>query len=259
MAIRRLHLLHGREERERTGLFLIEGVRFLLAADRRKVRCETLVVAPDLLHHRMARQTVRRWQSAGVPVLEVPPGVFHHLSGSDEPQGIAAAVPVQWERLAEVSPHDGLCWIVLGSIQSPGNLGSILRTADAVGAAGIVFLDPDVDPYDPACVRASMGALFSLRLVRASPAELLAWKRRHSVFLVGTAPDAAADYQEIRYPAPTAIWMGWERRGIPSEHRAFCDTLVRIPMRGDGDSLNVAVATGVALYEVLNQDRRRPG
>jgi TrmH family RNA methyltransferase len=111
------------------------------------------------------------------------------------------------------------------------------------------------DPYDPASVRASMGALFSQRFVRTTAEELFAWTRRHHCLLAGTSPAGAADYRAVSYRPPTVLFMGSERKGLPPEHQARCDAVVRIPMVGSSDSLNLAVATSVMLYEIFNQRR----
>ena len=141
-------------------------------------------------------------------------------------------------------------------MQSPGNLGTILRCCDAVGCAGVILLGKATDPYDPACVRASMGALFTQRFVRCTPEEFMAWKQKHGCLLVGTSPHAGDDYQKATYPAPVVLFMGSERKGLPPEFQTLCDRMVRIPMIGSSDSLNLAMATSVLLYEVFNQRRQ---
>ena len=135
------------------------------------------------------------------------------------------------------------------------SLAAILRTCDAVGGAGVILLGSTTDPYDPAAVRASMGAIFSQRLARTSFAELTAWCGRHSVAVVGTSPSAPLDYQAVAYQSPLVLLMGSEPRGLSSEQQALCDLTVNIPMVGHSDSLNLAVATGIMLYEVFNQRR----
>ena len=135
-------------------------------------------------------------------------------------------------------------------MQSPGNLGTILRTCEAVGAAGVILLGPQADPYDPSAIRATMGALFAQRLVRATWDEFAAWKRRHGCLLVGTSPSGKIDYRAVAYTPPTVLWMGWERQGLSPEQQALCDVMARIPMAGRSDSLNLAVSTGVMLYEI---------
>jgi TrmH family RNA methyltransferase len=146
--------------------------------------------------------------------------------------------------------------VALDAIQYPGNLGTILRTCDATGAAGVILLGATSDPYDPESVRASVGAIFSLQLARASPAEFAAWKRERGISVAGTSPAAALDYRAAAYAPPVVLLMGCERSGLPPALQALCDVLVRIPMVGRSDSLNLAVATSLMLYEVFRQ--RRP-
>jgi TrmH family RNA methyltransferase len=140
-------------------------------------------------------------------------------------------------------------------VQYPGNLGTILRTCDAVGGAGLILVGPATDPYDPAAVRASMGAVFSQRLVRASREELAAWKRRHTCLVVGTSPAAAAHYRTVSYRPPVVLCMGSEGHGLSQDLKALCDVMVRIPMVGRCDSLNVGVAASIVLYEIEHQHR----
>jgi RNA methyltransferase, TrmH family len=256
-AVRRFRALHLREERDRAGLFVAEGVRFLSQAVEERARIESLLIAPTLLTHAIGRRRVRQLRGAGVPCLEVTPEVLQSVALSDDPQGVCVVVRQGWRRLRTTHPADGLCWIVLSRIHSPGNLGSLVRTADAVGAGGILFLGDGPDPYDPATVRASMGAIFSQRFIRATTAELAEWRRQHGAFLVGTSPSAAHEYRAVEYRPPTLLFVGDERKGLTTEEQALCDTVVRIPMVGRADSLNLSVATAVVLYEVFHQRRGR--
>jgi TrmH family RNA methyltransferase len=245
--------LQTRQARDRAGLFFIEGIRFVAQAMRQDVPVETLVVAPGLLLNPFGQKLVRLLRGAGTPCLTVSPDVFRHISLALEPQGIGAVIQQRWHPLERVRPSDGLCWIALDEVQSPGNLGSIVRTADAVGAAGVVLLGTATDPFHPTAVRASMGSMFSQRFVRASPAEFAAWKNQHACTLIGTSPTAALDYRAARYQPPVVLFMGCERQGLSQEHQAMSDLMVKIPMVGRCDSLNLAVATGVMLYEIFNQ------
>ena len=142
------------------------------------------------------------------------------------------------------------------SIQDPGNLGTILRTLDAVGGSGLILLDHSTDPYDATALRASMGAVFSQQLVRASFSDFARWKQAGNFQLVGTSGSAREDYHEFSYPDPMVLLMGSERLGLQEEHLKLCDGLVAIPMVGRSDSLNLSVATGVVLYEIFNQRRQ---
>jgi TrmH family RNA methyltransferase len=255
--IKQLRALSQRKERDVRGLFFVEGIRIVTEALETEAGIETAVVAPDLLTSAHGRDVAQRLRRRGVPVLEVTGDLFRRLSVKEGPQGLAAVVRQRWERLAAVRPGPEPAWVALDAVQDPGNLGTILRTSDAVGGAGVILVGATTDPYDPAAVRASMGAVFSQRLVRATVAELAAWKGQHALFLVGTSDKAAADYQALRYPRPTVLFMGSEQKGLTAEEQALCDALVRIPMVGRSDSLNLAVATGVTLYEVFNQHRAR--
>lgn len=254
-AIKRIRRLHAREERTHTGLYYVEGLRFVVQALRHHAKIETLVVCPPLLTHPSAASLVRRQRRAGTPVLEVTPDVLYSLALVDDPQGLGAVVRQRWEPLSHVAPGDELCWLVHDVVRSPGNLGAILRTSEAVGGAGVILLGDAIDPYDPAVARSTMGTVFAQRFVRTGVDDFVRWRRTHGYYLAGTSPAAATDYHEMAYPAPTLLLMGGERKGLSPELRELCDTLVRIPMVGDVDSLNLAVATGVMLYELFNQRR----
>lgn len=255
--IRRLRLLQSREERDKTGLYLIDGVRFLSQAVKQNVKIETVFVAPELLQNSAAQRLVRKLQRDGVPILRVTPEVYHSVSQAEEPQGIGAIARQKWERLDQVRPSRGLCWLAVEAVQAPGNFGTILRASEAVGGVGVILIGAEADPYDPATVWASMGALFNQRLIRAAPQEFAEWKKRRQCALIGTSPTAAQDYTAVAYPDCSILLIGGEKRGLSDFMLDLCDLRVKIPMTGSADSLNVAVATGVLLYEIFNQKRGR--
>jgi TrmH family RNA methyltransferase len=188
-------------------------------------------------------------------VLEVTAEVFRSLSAKEGPQGIGGVIRQRWLPLADADPEEGLCWVALDAVQDPGNLGTVLRTSDAVGAAGVILLGQTTDPHDPGALRASMGAVFTQRLVRAGFDQLLSWKDAHGCSLVGTSDAADAEYREVSYGPRLILLMGSERQGLSREQQAQCDLVVRIPMAGKSDSLNLAVASGVMLYEIFHQRR----
>ncbi len=252
-----IHRLRTRQFREQTHLCYVEGIRAVAQAIKHRVPIEALVVCPKLLAHAAAQKLVRQQRRINTPILEVTPEVMQHLDLVADSQGIGAVVHQQWEPLAGVHPGDELCWIALQTVHSPGNLGTILRTSDAVGGAGVILLGERVDPYEPSCVRATMGSLFAQRFVRTTLAEFIRWKQRYRVQLIGTSPAGAVEYRAVRYRAPLVLLMGDERKGLPPELQALCDVMVNIPMVGSPDSLNVAVATGVMLYEIFHQRRKR--
>ena len=261
--IKAIRKLHERKYRQESGLFLIEGLRIVAEAAAHGVQFDTLVAAPDLLESDFGLKLVDEQRARGVPLLEISADVFRRLSLKEGPQGLAALVRQRWQPLEEVrldTSRGGTSgtWVVLDSVADPGNLGTILRTHDAVGGQGVILLDQSTDPYDPTAVRGSMGALFSQDLVRASFAEFARWKRENGYPLVGTSDKAPVDYHAYHYPPALLVLMGSERQGLQEQHLALCDEVVRIPMLGKSDSLNLAVATAVVLYEILNQRREKP-
>jgi TrmH family RNA methyltransferase len=256
-AIKQIRALAARKERDRSGLFFVEGIRLVTEAVQVGAEIVQGVVAPDLLKGTVGREVAAALRAPGGPCLEVSADVFAGLSAKEGPQGLGAVVRQRWERLDDRGRQAaGLGWVALDAVQDPGNLGTILRTSDAVGAAGVILVGPTTDPYDPAAVRASMGAIFTQRLIRASWAEFAAWKQQIDITLIGASDKAAADYQALTYRPPLVLFMGSERQGLSAEQQALCDGMVRIPMVGRSDSLNLAVATGVVLYEIFNQQRR---
>jgi TrmH family RNA methyltransferase len=253
--IKLIRSLRNRKDRERAGLFFVEGIRIVGEAAQLGADIQELVVAPQLLTSPFGREIVEAQKRAGVACLEVTAEVFKRFSLKEGPPGIGALVRPRWDPLETVSLSSELGWVALDAVQDPGNLGSILRTSDAVGGAGVILIEHTTDPYDPAAVRASMGAIFSQRLVRSSLAQFADWKRRHQVFVVGTSGSASTDYQVIAYRPPLVLFMGSERLGLSDEQQALCDVMVSIPMLGRSDSLNLAVATSLVLYEIFNQRR----
>ena len=246
--------MSSRAERDRTGRFFAEGLRFVAQAAAHGA-IESVLVVPKTLEHPFGRKLRRQLEARGVPVWETTPELFLRLSRAEEPQWIGAVARQRWDRLDRVSSSPGLCWVALDTVRSPGNLGTILRTGEAVGASGLILIGDSVDPYDPACVRATMGAVFGQRFVRTTAQEFIAWKQRTGARLIGTSPHAKQDYRAVTYPPGTVLFMGGERQGLSEERQRLCDDTVRIPMVGAGDSLNLAVATAVMLYEVFGQRR----
>ena len=272
--IKAIRALSQRKRRQETGLFFAEGIRLAGEAVQTGADVETLVVALELLRSDFGRDTVRRARTEGVEILEVGADVFRSLSGKDGPAGVGVVARQRWAALdeagvglgrvdaalADASTNDAaaavtLGWVVLEDVGNPGNLGSILRTSDAVGGAGVILLGDTVDPYDPASVRGSMGAVFTQQIVRSSLEALIDWKRRIGIPMIGTSDAAPVDFRSAAYAPPLLLCLGGEQHGLSKEVMEACDTVVRIPMAGRADSLNLAVAAGVMLYEVLSRVR----
>jgi len=253
--IKAIRKLAERKERQQTGTFFMEGLRIVGEAMQRGWELQHLIVAPELLVSLFGRQLVEQAVESGISILEVSTEVFQSLSVKEGPQGIAGVGRQRWTRLEDVSLSSGGTWIALDSVADPGNLGTILRTSDAAGCKGVILLDQSTDPYDPAAIRGSMGAVFSQPLVKTTLAEFARWKRENQVSVIGTSDKARQDYHGYRYPPALVVLMGSERFGLQEHHIALCDEMVSIPMQGTSDSLNLAVATALVVYEVLNQRR----
>jgi TrmH family RNA methyltransferase len=257
--IKQIRKLREKKERLQTGLFYIEGLRIVIEALQQGADVECLVVAPDLLTSEFGWQKVEEENRRGIQVLQVGQAVFTSLASKENPQGIAAVVRQRWQDASSLRLTSQELWVALDSVADPGNLGTILRTNDAVGGKGVILLDNSTDPYDLSTIRASMGAIFSQGLVKTTFEQFLQWKQGHDYALIGTSDSASADYRQASYPLPMLLLMGSERLGLSEEHMRACDQLVSIPMVGRSDSLNLAVAAGVMLYEIFNQQRERSG
>ena len=253
--VNRIRTLQDRKGRSETDFYVIEGLRHLVRAVKMKQEIEALYVSPETLTHEVGRRYIRQLRLSGVVCYHLSADLYRSLTLAAEPQGVIAIMKQKWEPLEKIRPSNGLCWIVVETVQSSGNLGTILRTAEAVGGAGVIFLGDSTDPFDPACVRASMGSIFSQRFVRTDIERFQRWRRGNPFTLVGTSPSATKDYHQISYPRPTFLMMGCERKGLSEELLGACDLTARIPMSPQADSLNVAIATGIMLYEIYNQRR----
>lgn len=251
--IKLIRKLREKKNRQESGLFYIEGLRIVIEAFEKNAGIETLIVSDELLQSDKGNALVEKAKKHDVDVLEVSKNVFESIALKENPQGLGAIVKQRDSNLADLSPDDFGLWTAFDSIADPGNLGTVMRTMDAVGGKGILLIGQSVDPYDPSAVRASMGALFSLKIVKASSLEFLQWKKGHPVTLIGTSDKARASYTEISYPKDLILLMGSERQGMQPELEKMCDTVVQIPMIGSSDSLNLAIANAVVLYEIFNQ------
>ena len=252
--IRQARALTRRKERDATGLCLVEGIfhvgEALAAADAGRATVEYLLYAPDRLISDFGRGLVARAAAAGVSVYEVAAEVLAGVAEKDNPQGLLAVVRPRRYQLDELDAG-GFPWgVALVAPQDPGNVGTVLRTIDAVGASGLLLLDGGVDALHPVVVRASMGVVFHRPIVSASFADFLSWARAGGRQLIATSARGRGDYRATLYALPLVLLLGSEREGLSAEQVAAADDLVRLPMRGRVTSLNLAVAAGVLLYAI---------
>lgn len=237
--------------RDREQAFLAEGLKLVLDALDAGWAIKTLIYAKAGRGNATVEKAAARTVASGGLVLEVPEKVLGAITRRDNPQMVAAVFEQQFARLGDIRPEAGDVWVALDRVRDPGNLGTIIRTVDAVGAKGVILVGDTTDPYSLETVRATMGSLFSVKLARAREEEFLAWRKGCGARIVGTHLEGAVDYRLEDYGnGPTVLLMGNEQQGLPPSLAGTCDALVRIPQAGRADSLNLSVATGVMLYEI---------
>lgn len=253
--IKRVRNLRDKKHRREEGLFLAEGLRILTEAHEAGRVPEYLFFSKDMAGHALVRSLIDATEGKGGWAVETNNDILSKLSGKDNPGAVVGVYPEFAVTLADLDRSKAGIWLVAERLRDPGNMGTILRTADAVGAGGLILIDDCVDPFSVEAVRASMGALFTVPVARASWGDFLVWLRKGPGQLVGLSLDTEHDYRAPRYEAPTFLLTGNEAQGMPRFMAEACDLLVKIPMLGKADSLNAAVATAVMAYEVLGQHR----
>lgn len=247
-----LRSFQTRQGRSRTGLYIIEGIRHLARAVQHKAPIESVFVDPSVLSNAFGQKLAKRLRKRGIPGIRLSHQLYGDLTLAFEPQGVGAILRQQWLSVDRFRVERNSLWLAVESIESPGNLGTIIRTAEASGVTGIFILNSDCDPYDPAAVRATMGSLFSQKLIRCSPNEFSRWAKSNGVAIVASSPAGLMDYKALVYRFPSALVIGSEKLGLSEQILEGADFVVRIPMRGSCDSINAAVAAGVLLFEMAN-------
>jgi TrmH family RNA methyltransferase len=249
--------LTKRKARRETGLFVAEGASLLLTARDAGWKPRILVFLAGSAGNGVARDLVRWAEAAGAECLEVSQAVLAKLAAKENPQTMLGVFEQVWKPLpAQADLAGDAVWVGLEAVRDPGNLGTIVRTVDAAGASGVVLIGPCVDPYSHEAVRATMGSVFNVPLVRAGEQDGLAWVRRWRGDIVGAHLKATDDFRSVAYRPPTLLLMGSEGPGLSPELSAACTRRVRIPMSGRIDSLNLAVATALMLYEIRRERLR---
>jgi TrmH family RNA methyltransferase len=253
--VKEVRALRDKRGRRRQGMFLAEGLRILTEA-REAGRLPAILFYAAGTRHALLDALIGEVEAAHGDVIETNADILHKLSGKDNPQTVLGVYRVFDTSLDSIDRGSAPVWIAVQALRDPGNLGTILRTGDAVGAGGLILVDDCVDPFSTEAVRASMGALFTQRIAAAPWPDFLRWLRAGDGQLIGTSLRAELDYQAPRYERPAFLLVGNEAQGLPEAYEAECDLLVKMPMLGKADSLNAAMATAVMAYEVINQWRR---
>ena len=249
--VKLLRSLRDKKHRRRERRFLAEGLRLLTDARESGILPEMLVMAEGRDPHPLADELEREVAAAGGEIVETSPEILAKITGKANPQAIAGVFAEFDTSLAALDRAAAPIWLVAQALRDPGNLGTMLRTGDAVGAGGLILIDDCADPFSVEAVRASMGAAFTQKIAQARWEDFLPWLRAGPGQLVAASLRDAVPYRGAPYASPCFVFVGNESRGLPEDYEAACDLRVTMPMRGRADSLNAAVAGAVLAYEVL--------
>jgi TrmH family RNA methyltransferase len=248
--VKLLRSLRDKKARRTEGLFLAEGLRILAEARDSGRLPEIVAFSAEGARHPLAAEIIGATEAAGGDAVETTPEILSKMSGKDNPQMLLGAYRQPDTSLDRIDRTVAPLWIVAQALRDPGNIGTILRTGDAVGAGGLILIDDSADPFSVEAVRASMGALFTQAIATARWPEFLAWLRSGDGQLVGTSLKATHDYLDADYRQPCFLLIGNEQQGLPADYEAECDLLVKIQMAGRADSLNAAIAAAVMAFAI---------
>lgn len=246
--------LRQKRTRDQNKQYLIEGYRELLRAYEGQTSIESLFICRDLFLGENEQALINGFEDRGVEIIECSSSVFERISYRDRPDGLLALAkqePLSLDKLRFKNKVP--CVILAVQIEKPGNLGTILRSADAVGADAVIVVDHVTDIYNPNVIRASVGTLFTQPVIQVKSSEVYTWLKANEIQIVASSPDAKMNYTDANFAKPTAILVGSEQYGLEDHWFEKADLSVSIPMKGAADSLNAATSTTVLLYEVLRQ------
>lgn len=247
--------LWKRGDRDETSHFLIEGYRELCRAAQAKIEILTLFICTELFLGSNEGMLIAQIEDQGGRVIECTPGVFRKLSYRDRPDGLLAVAQQFRHTLETLQLSATPLYVIAEGIEKPGNLGTILRSSDAVGADAVIVCDKGTDIYNPNVVRASVGTLFTQPVIEAEGMAVFEWLKKHKIPVLAATPAAELEYTQVDLKGPVALVVGTEQYGLSSRWMEGADIQVKIPMHGVADSLNVAMATTLLLYEVVRQRR----
>ncbi len=249
--VKNLRALHLKKHRDETGLFLAEGLQLVRYAIEAGWKVDTLVCAAGSLDQEAVANAAAQTKAAGGTVLQVPLAVLAKITRRDNPQAVLGVFRQRFGSLAKLGEQRGGSglWVALDRIRDPGNLGTIIRTTDAAGAEGVILIGESCDSFSSETVRATMGSIFHVPVIRTRESDFIDYAKTMPAQFVGTHLNGPADYRKADYQPPCVLVMGNEQKGLSDALAEACDQLVRIPMAGRAESLNLAVATSLMIYE----------
>jgi TrmH family RNA methyltransferase len=248
--IKDIRALAAKKHRDETGLFLGEGLKLVTDALEENWPVRTICFAGSMRDQPAVGKAAALVRARGGDVLEVTKPVLEKITRRENPQMVIGVFQQRLMPLRDVKQSGDALWVALENVRDPGNLGTIVRTVDSVGASGVILVGETCSPFSVEAVRATMGSLFHVPLVQTDRTAFLRWVKDGGWTLVGTRLDATKDFRAVSAAGPTILMMGNEQQGLSAEATAACHVGVKIPMFGRADSLNLAVATGVMLYQL---------
>ena len=251
--IKTLRGLDRKRNRSQSGLFLAEGTRLVLQGFNNGWQADTLICASAMLERPLVQDLVARAGASDTKVVQVPDRVMEQITRKDNPGAVVAAFRQKHRTLKDLpTPETGI-WLALYEIRDAGNLGTVLRTADCAGLAGVVLVETCCDPYSIEAVRASMGSVFDIPFAVSGFDSFNTWRQAEKLTMLAASVNGTVRHDRADYTGRALILMGNEQAGLPAHIEAACDTLAIIPMRGGADSLNLAQATAIMSYEAWRQ------
>ena len=245
--------LHQKKKRDENELFLVEGIHHVGSVIEAGWEVHSVLYSPELLKSDYSYQLIESQKELGIKCYQMAPHLFKNIAGKENPQGILAIVHQQLQELESIDLATMKWGIAIVAPQDPGNVGTIIRTMDSVGADCLFLLDGGVDPFHPSCVRAGMGALFWKPVIQTSFSRLVEWCHVNGYKIVGSSAHADSDYRILAsIKKPNILLLGNEQRGLTSGQIDSCDLVVSLPMQGHSGSLNLSVAAGVLMYAMLS-------
>lgn len=248
--VKLLRSLREKKARRAEGLFLAEGLRIIAEARDSDRLPEIIAFSSEGARHPLAAEIIAATEAAGGDAIETSVDILSKMSGKDNAQLLLGAYRQPDTNIEQIDRTQAPLWMVAQALRDPGNIGTILRTGDAVGAGGLILIDDCADPFSVEAVRASMGALFTQRIANVRWTEFVDWLRSGDGQLVGTSLKTDHDYLSVEYRQPCFLLIGNEQQGLPADYAAECDLLVKIPMAGRADSLNAAMAAAVMAFSI---------
>ncbi|MEM7215491.1 MAG: RNA methyltransferase [Pseudomonadota bacterium] len=250
--IKSVRALSLKKNRDDSSTFLAEGMKLVRDAFENGWKIETLIYASAFADgDNLLKELAAHVRARGGDILEVNEKVLSSITRRDNPQMVLGVMQQKWHKAPESVTDREAVWVALDRVRDPGNLGTIIRTSDCAGVDGVILVGDTTDPFSLEATRASMGSIFNVPLVRMNEGSFLKWRESWNGLVVGTHLEGSTDYRTVDFQSrPVLLMMGNEQQGLPSILAESCDTLIRIPMAGSADSLNLAIATGIMLFHM---------